>query len=258
MLTQELLDILWDFSDAPGSEDRFRQALLSDRYDDVEQAELATQVARAMGLQGLSDEAKAVLDEVAESHASQEPAVWARVLLERGRVLNSSGHKTLAISVFERAANHAASYRLVFQGVDALHMLAIADAAHIEDWTLKALELADNAEDPRTAQWSITLHNNLGWYFDDAGDHWGALLHFRLAKIAADECGTDAQKHIAHWTVARCLRTSGRYEDALEIQEELDAHDPEDPYVKDELNELRRAMADPGRDHDDGAVEPQR
>ncbi|GAB3519447.1 tetratricopeptide repeat protein [Arthrobacter monumenti] len=244
MLTQELLDILWDFSDPAGSEDRLRRALLSGRYDDVEQAELATQIARALGRQGLFDEAKEVLDEVSESPASQEPVVWARVLLERGRILNSYGHKTLATTLFERAANHTALHHLIFLGVDALHMLAIADPAHAEGWTLKALDLADNAQDPRTAQWSISLHNNLGWHFDDAGDHWAALHHFRLAKIASDECGTDAQKHIAQWTVGRCLRAMGRYEDALEIQEELDANDPEDPYVKDELNELLRAMAD--------------
>lgn len=248
MLTPELLDILWDFSDPADSEERLRQALLGGQYDDVEQAELATQVARAMALQERVEEAKEALTEVSESHASQHPAVWARVLLERGRILTSTGHKALAISVLERAANQAAEHGLLFLGVDSLYMLAVADTGHTEAWTLKALEMAEQAEDPRTAQWAITLHNFLGWHFDEAGDHWGALHHFRLAKISADECGTDAQRHVTQWTVARSLRTIGRYEDALQIQEELEANDPEDPQVTEELMELRWAITDRKRD----------
>ncbi|GAB3271819.1 tetratricopeptide repeat protein [Arthrobacter pigmenti] len=244
MLTPELLDILWDFADAPGSEQRLRQALLSGQYDEVEQAELATQVARSMALQGMFDEAKEVLTEVSDSPASQDPVVWARVLLERGRILSSTGHKALAVSMLERAANQAAEHGLLFLGIDAVYMLAVADTGHTESWTLKALAMAEQAEDPRTAQWAITLHNFLGWHFDDAGDYWGALHHFRLAKISADECGTDAQRHITQWTVARSLRTLERYEEALEIQQELDANDPEDPQVQEELIELRRAIAD--------------
>ena len=47
-----------------------------------------TQLGRAIGLQGRYEEADALLDAV----DGDEPTVAVRVLLERGRVLNSSGH----------------------------------------------------------------------------------------------------------------------------------------------------------------------
>lgn len=244
MLTQELLDILWDFSNPEVSQDRFRQAILSDKYDDVEQAELATQLARALGLQGRFDEAKAILAEVAESHASQYPSVRVRLLLERGRVLNSSGHPALSSSVFERALSLADAAELVFLGVDAARMLAVVNPHHHERWILQAMEMARRADDPRTRRWGVVLHNKRGWHLHEAGDYWAALHEFRLAKICADECGTEDQRRTASWTVARGLRIVGRYADALDLQQRLFDDNPEDEDVQAELRKLRRAMAD--------------
>ena len=136
MLNQQTLDQLWDFDDPALSEDRFRAAVSEDRYDADERAELSTQLGRAIGLQGRYEEADALLDAV----DADEPTVAVRVLLERGRVLNSSGHPQMAVPLFEQAAELADHLGEEFLAVDALHMLAIADSAHAETWTRSALE----------------------------------------------------------------------------------------------------------------------
>ena len=89
MISQDLLDELWDFSDPKGSEQRLRAAdtnrfaLRSDRN------ELATQIARALGMQSRFAEALHLLERIDDG----EPVVLARILLERGRILNASGHR---------------------------------------------------------------------------------------------------------------------------------------------------------------------
>ena len=49
-----------------------------------------------------------------------------------------------------------------FLQVDALHMLAIADADHAAEWTARALAVLDGVTDPRTLRWRVSLHNNAG------------------------------------------------------------------------------------------------
>ena len=98
-----------------------------------------------------------------------EPTVGVRVLLERGRVLNTSGHPEMAVPLFEQAAELADHLGEEFLAVDALHMLAIADSAHAETWTRSALEYASTVHDERTKRWMVALHNNLGWTLHDAG-----------------------------------------------------------------------------------------
>src|SRR3982751_2848571 len=87
MLDQGTLDHLWNFRDPAASEARLRAALLEEIYDADERAELATQLGRAIGLQGRLEEADALLDGI----DGDEPTVGVRVLLERGRVLNAGG-----------------------------------------------------------------------------------------------------------------------------------------------------------------------
>ncbi|HET6270577.1 MAG TPA: hypothetical protein VFE00_10955, partial [Arthrobacter sp.] len=103
MLDQQTLDRLWDFDNPGLSEARFRAATADPGFDADERAELATQLGRAIGLQGRFEEA----DELLDSIDGDEPTVAVRVLLERGRVLNSSGHAAMAVPLFEQAAELA-------------------------------------------------------------------------------------------------------------------------------------------------------
>jgi len=200
MLEQKTLDQLWNFEDPAGSEARFRAAAADDNYDADERAELTTQLGRAIGLQGRFEEADALLDSV----DADEPTVAVRVLLERGRVLNSSGHPEMAVPLFEQAAELADHLGEEFLAVDALHMLAIADSAHAETWTRSALEYASTVHDERTKRWVVSLHNNLGWTLHDAGRCTEAMVEFQLAEQWADRIGTPRQQELAREAIKAC------------------------------------------------------
>jgi tetratricopeptide (TPR) repeat protein len=200
MLEQKNLDQLWNFDDPAGSEARFRAAAADERYDTDERAELTTQLGRAIGLQGRYEEADALLDAV----DADEPTVAVRVLLERGRVLNSSGHPEMAVPLFEQAAELADHLGEEFLAVDALHMLAIADSAHAETWTRSALEYASTVHDERTKRWVVSLHNNLGWTLHDAGRCTEAMVEFQLAEQWADRIGTPRQQELAREAIKAC------------------------------------------------------
>ena len=200
MLNQQTLDRLWNFDDPAGSEARFRAALADAAYDADERAEFATQLGRAIGLQGRYEEADALLDAV----DGDEPTVAVRVLLERGRVLDSSGHPEMAVPLFEQAAELADHLGEEFLAVDALHMLAIADTAHTETWTRSALEYASTVHDGRTRRWMVALHNNLGWTLHDAGRCTEAMVEFQLAEQWAHRIGTPRQQELAREAIAAC------------------------------------------------------
>ena len=193
MLNQTTLDELWNFKDPQASEARFRAAVADPSYDADERAELTTQLGRAIGLQGRLEEADALLDAV----DGDEPTVAVRVLLERGRVLNSGGHAEMAVPLFEQAAELADHLGEEFLAVDALHMLAIADSAHAETWTRSALEYASTVHDERTKQWLVALHTNLGWTLHDAGRCTEAMVEFQLAGQWAERIGTPRQQELA-------------------------------------------------------------
>ncbi|HEY4268121.1 MAG TPA: hypothetical protein VGM94_08025 [Galbitalea sp.] len=67
MIDQVLLDELWDYGDAEGSAARFATRAADQSFSSAERAELVTQQARALGLQERFDEARALLDSLAES-----------------------------------------------------------------------------------------------------------------------------------------------------------------------------------------------
>ena len=200
MLNQQTLDLLWNFDDPAVSEARFRAALADPGYDVDEQAEIATQLGRAIGLQGRFEEADALLDAV----DGDEPTVAVRVLLERGRVLNSGGHPEMAVPLFEQAAELADHLGEDFLAVDALHMLAIADSAHAQTWTRSALEYASTVDDARTKRWMVSLHNNLGWSLHEAGRCAEAMVEFQLAEQWAERVGTPQQQELARAAIAAC------------------------------------------------------
>lgn len=196
-LAQSDLDALWDFDDPAASAARLRDAATA-APDPVVRRELRTQFARALGLQQRFSEAHAVLDAI-----DPEPAVVAvRLELERGRLHNSAGSSAEAVTHFRIAADRARDAGLRFLLVDALHMLAIADAEHAAGWTAQAFAALDGETDPRTLRWLVSLHNNRGWSLADAGDTEDALLEFQAALDAARRYGTPQQVAWAEEAIA--------------------------------------------------------
>jgi tetratricopeptide (TPR) repeat protein len=232
------LRALWDFADPAGSEAVLRAAADGASTAPVRQAELLTQVARALGLQERFDEAHLLLDAL----APLTPVVATRVLLERGRLFRSAGDLPAAVSTFEAAMAAAGRAGLEGLQVDALHMLAVADQDRSAVWTKRGLDLVASSQDPEVERWSVALHNNHAWSLMELGRPADALAHFEAAHAAAVEVGTREQEQIARWAVARCLRELGRVTEALEIQRALAAELPDDPYVQAEIAALESAI----------------
>lgn len=244
---QQLLDRLWDFSDPEASAERFRAAAADEGSPAHTRAVMTTQLARALGILGRGDEALALLDEVAAlGPVAGEPEAYAaelraRVAIERGRLAASHHRPADAVPDLTRGVREAAVAGSPFLVLDALHMLALNDAGHEEEWATEGFDVLDGSRDPRVLRWGVALHNNLGWTLHDSGRLTGALMHFEQAVEAADAYGTPEQRHVARWSVGRCLRSLGRHDEALELQRALAAERPDDPYVKAELAALTEA-----------------
>jgi tetratricopeptide (TPR) repeat protein len=255
-LDPELLDRLWDFDDPVASEARFRQALDASVAGSTRKAELTTQLARAVGLQGKFDDATALLDAVditdtdtAANRPTVDAVVRIRLSLERGRLLNSAGDPAAATEHFRDAWVLAVDSGEDFLAIDAAHMLAIADRERADEWTALALRAVTRSADPRTRRWAGSLHNNAGWSRHDAGDYAAALEEFNAALTAYSANGTVEQVRVARWAVARALRSLARFDEALEIQLRLSEHGPADGYVEEELAELMLATGRPDDAH---------
>jgi tetratricopeptide (TPR) repeat protein len=202
MLDQETLDELWDFDDPTATEARLRVELeQGGPYDEVERAELRTQLARALGLQERYDDAAEMLIEVESEDA---PVVIARVLLESGRILNSAGKPDDAAPLFLRAAEIGAEAMLAHVTIDALHMLAIAKPSNAEHWTARAVDLAEASPDARTQRWLIPLHVDLGWNHFESGEFDAALAEFTEAARWADLVGTAEERQETQEAIAEC------------------------------------------------------
>lgn len=235
-LPESELRAMWRFDAPAASEAVLRAAADGSSTAPARQAELLTQVARALGLQGRSADAHRVLDGVEPLTA----AVSVRVLLERGRLHRDAGELGLpaAVSCFEAAAEAARQAGFDALEVDALHMLALADQDRVGMWTERGLAVVAASQDPETLRWVVALENNYAWDLMDRGRPEEALTRFEAAHAAALEIGSPEQEQIGRWAVARCLRELGRYTEALDIQRALADERPEDPYVAEELATL--------------------
>lgn len=241
MLSHAEVDALWDYSDPAASEVRFRVALNSNPES---HNVLQTQIARTLGLRRQFDQARQVLDNVSAVDREADATLDARWNLEMGRTLNSSGDPAAARSYFEHALTRADEAGADFYSVDALHMLGIvAQGEESLDWNHKAIARAEASSDERTRNWLGSLLNNTGWSLHDLGRYEEALGLFEKAEAFRAKSGKEAPLRIARWCVARCLRSLGRYTEALTIQEKL-AQGDSGGYVSEELGELKLVMGD--------------
>lgn len=241
---------LWDFDDPADTERRFREILpqAEASSDRGYHAELLTQIARTLGLQRKFDDASALLSK-AEAMAGPEPSrARVRVLLERGRVANSSGHPEESQPFFEEAHRVAAAVNEDGLAMDALHMLGIVEKgdAAIER-SLQAIALAEKSEDPKVRSWLGPLYNNTGWSYHDAERYPEALALFEKGLAVREANGDVGPIRIARYTLGRVKRSMGELEEALVIQttirdEIVAAGDAEDGYVHEEIGECLAAL----------------
>ena len=118
-MTSTEIDALWTIDEPVAGYKALSDAL--EKHPDSA-AELHTQIARALGLQGRFNEG---WDELA--HVSSHPSdiVRVRAQLESGRLNNSSGDRNAAKPCFLNALQRAVHGHFDYYAVDAAHMLGI-------------------------------------------------------------------------------------------------------------------------------------
>lgn len=232
MMTSEQIDALWNFSNSAASQKKFEEAIT---YSPESINELRTQICRSLGLQRNFEEGWAELAKIPSNH---ELIVKVRIQLESGRLKNSSGDKQAAKPYFDKALKLAEEGNFDFYAVDAAHMLGIVTTGNESlDWNERAIQMATASKDKRTQNWNGSLLNNLAWTYHDMGEFEKALTKFQAALDFRQKQGDAERTRVAKWSVARCLRSLKRYDEALQIQRELEKG-PNDGYVWEELAEL--------------------
>jgi tetratricopeptide (TPR) repeat protein len=241
----ENFDKLWNYNKPDETEKKFRELLNSaeNSKDKSYYLELLTQIARTEGLQNKFAEANKTLDEVEKMLTDDLKTAKIRYLLERGRVYNSSGAPEKAVPYFTQAWETATSEKQDFYAIDAVHMLAIADAHDKQlDWNLKALEMIEKSDDQRAKKWAGSLYNNIGWTYHDNKQYDKALKYFEKGVQWHEDNKSGEELIIAKWTVARTLRSMNKPEEALKIQKALiqerkEKGLEEDGYIFEEIGE---------------------
>ncbi len=239
---------LWDFGDPAASFDRFQRLVAAAEAVGAHSyaAEAQTQAARCLGLQGHFADGLAVLDAVRTSAGPIEERAHVRLLLERGRLVNSGGDPSGSAPLFLEALELARRSGNDDLAVDAAHMLGIVEAPDRgRNWNQKALEMAASSADPDARKWRATLLINQGWIFHEAEDYDAALTCFEEAVSLRQQAGNLNQIRQAQWTAARCLRSLGRVDQALAVQAALAVVTPDDGYVHEELAECLLALGRP-------------
>ncbi len=255
---------LWDYNDPAATEQAFLALLPDARTRSSKSIEalttyavLLTQIARTHSLRRQFDQAHALLDAVEPLLDETLPEARVYWLLERGRTLNSSGDGDSSLPLFEQAWDAARKAQLDGLAVDAAHMIAIVGSG--DDalrWSEIALHLAESSDDPDARRWLGSLHNNIGWAYHQQSSYTQALRHFERALAAREAQGDAGDIRIARWCIARCLRSLGRVDEALAMQQSIadDARvsgvEP-DGYVHEELAECLHALgrAEEARPH---------
>ena len=242
-------DSLWNYDDPAGTEARFREVLpgATEHGDRGYHAELLSQIARTQGLQRQFADAHNTLDRVVDLLPHAPARARIRCLLERGRVFNSAGEPDNARPLFREAWELAFANGEDNLAVDAAHMLAIVEPPEQQiEWNLRAMDLAESSADPRAKKWLASLYNNLAWTYHDKGEYGTALDLFEKALALREKRGEAGPTRIARWSVGRALRSLGRTEEALNIQERLleenRAAGTDDGYVEEELGECLLAL----------------
>jgi len=177
------------------------------------------QLARVQGLRDKFADGDSLIDQ-AQALSGGNAVVEARIQMERGRLRNSSGDAAAALAMFEAAFEIAEGAGEQFLAADAAHMAAIAslDRQGKLDWTERGIRIATDSSDRDVAYWLGPLFNNLGWEYQDAGEHEAALEAFRQA-LAARERYPEMPALIQHAkeAVAEALRALGREEEASRL-----------------------------------------
>ena len=221
------VDSGWNYYDPSASEANFRDLIERGRSanDQAYVAEASTQLARSIGMQRRFEQALRILDEAKAMLTDDMTRAHVRVLLERGRVANSSGNPGDSVTIFERAFELAKSASLDGLAVDAAHMLGIVEVSDRSmTWNERGIAIGESSTDPKAKRWLGPIYNNLAWTHNNLGRHEEALALFEKDVTAWESAGRPFEASIAVWAQGTTLRMMGQVDRALAIQESLLNH----------------------------------
>ena len=217
------IESFWEYSDPAASEARFREALGSAKGD--LRLEIVTQLARTYSLRKDFATAHGLLDDVERQLPGAGPRPRLRYLLERGRTFNSAGERDKAREHFERAWALGRESGEEGLAVDAAHMIAITHSGTPQalEWNEKGLALARQSKFAKAQALVPAMHHNMAWDLHDLKRYDEALVAFRSAQEEWTKRGKPRQIQVAKWSVAQCLRSLKRDEEAAVIERALEA-----------------------------------
>jgi len=250
MAVERDFDKLWNYEDPAATEAKFRELLPAAEKgkDRAYYIELLTQLARTQSLQRKFDKAHEILDKAMKLVSVEHIVPRIRFMLERGRTYNSSKEYEKARELFHAAYLQSEKYGEDNLAIDAVHMLGIVDKDEESlKWNNLAIEMAERTTDEKAKSWLGPLYNNTGWTYHDMGEFDKALSIFEKNVEWHTKRESGMQLYIAKWSVARCLRSLGRIEEALEMQMALRGKDNEmysceDGYNAEEIAECLFAL----------------
>ncbi len=216
----------WDLERPREAEASFRAELRA-RVDSAEgharAVELLTQLARAQAVQVRIADAHTSLAESARLLTKVElPTPQLRQLLELGRVLTLERMPSRARAQFAQAFTLAREVGDDFLAIDAAQMMSLVEAPKQQiEWLDRALALAEKAEPPATRRWTGVLLQARGWFHFDLRQFDRALDCFTRAARLWETEGDDRRANGARYCMARTLRATKRFAEALAIQQAI-------------------------------------
>lgn len=247
------IDGFWDGRDLADTERLIRSNLpLGAGPVTAAQVEALTQAVRLFSLQGNMKVAKEFLV-CAESHLKDltteerlKPQI--RYFLEEGRLHSVAMNPKRALESFRQAWELSAKIKkLDFLLIDAAYMLSTTlPVKEGKEWLRLGLETAVKSEHQLSHKWLPFLHMAAGWQSFDMYEFAKALTYFEMANKVSTNAVTPTVSRIAKWCLGRALRTMSRFDEAiqiqLEIESEMSSHGLSNGYVYLELAECYQAL----------------
>jgi tetratricopeptide (TPR) repeat protein len=189
--------------------------------------------------------------EEAGRYQVSEAAVGGGAPRQRSFTVNAGSDTEKARVLFVEAWEQAQVTHQEDLAVDAAHMVAITYAGTLDAiaWNQRGLVLARPSQSPKARALIPAMLNNSAWDLHEMGRFSDALALFGEAQAEWVARGKPEQIQAARWAVARCLRSLGRYDEALAIQRALEADHTAtgsaDGYVFEEIAENLAALGKP-------------